>query len=115
MWQISQSQATERSLYPSFLVKPPAVDSSYCVGVGMIKMIDVERRLFYIVTPVSPTDLKQVNTLVRGSLELPPSIIIKEATINTPYLTSDAISALGSSLMKGRSDLQRKKFQSANV
>lgn len=68
---------TDADLYPSFLMQQPSVAASYCVGLGLIKLIDPERRCFYIVTPVPPEKLKNVNTIVRGSLEFPASILVK--------------------------------------
>jgi hypothetical protein len=38
-----------------------------CIGMGVIRSIDVERRLFYIVTPVDVHLLQRVNLLIRGS------------------------------------------------
>jgi polynucleotide 5'-kinase involved in rRNA processing len=42
-----------------------------CVGLGLIRAIDYERRMFYILTPVPFDTLRSVNCLVRGSLRLP--------------------------------------------
>ena len=42
-----------------------------CLGLGLIRSIDPKRRLFYILTPVCPTKLHQVQTLVAGNLEVP--------------------------------------------
>ena len=42
-----------------------------CLGLGLIRAIDIERQLFYILTPVPSTKLRKVQTLVCGNLEVP--------------------------------------------
>jgi polynucleotide 5'-hydroxyl-kinase GRC3/NOL9 len=42
-----------------------------CVGLGLVRAIHREARLFYILTPVPFDRLRTVNCLVRGSVEVP--------------------------------------------
>lgn len=41
-------------------------------GFGFIRAIDIEKRIFYVLTPLEHNDLKQVNVLARSwNIELP--------------------------------------------
>ena len=62
-----------------------------CVGLGIVRAIDPERRLLYIVTPLDLADLEArgagINTLLLGSLAL-PKLLTNDATLRpAPYAT----------------------------
>lgn len=78
---------------PQFLLSRPLAVSSYCVGVALITSIDMTKRLFYLSTSVSSEDLRAVNTLVKGQIELPPTLLMQGAIPGSPYLTGDVIGA----------------------
>ncbi|XP_067873353.1 polynucleotide 5'-hydroxyl-kinase NOL9-like isoform X2 [Heterodontus francisci] len=62
-----------------------------CFGVGIIRGINLEKRLYYILTPVSVAKLKQVNCLLMGAVTIPHSFFRNQpgVTGEVPYLTSD--------------------------
>ena len=45
---------------------------------GVVRAIDPQEHVFYIVTPLSPNDLQKVNTLLRGSLDFPEQLLINQ-------------------------------------
>lgn len=92
---------------PTFTMEPPPYLSSYCVGLGIIVSIDMEKRCFYLATNVPLSQLLDVNTLLKGSLELPVAALMATATPSTPYLTADSANAEGSSKLKVRTNIVR--------
>lgn len=42
---------------------------------GVVRGIDVERGLYYLLTPVDPSILRKVNCLLLGAISLPSSIL----------------------------------------
>jgi len=97
------------STLPIFTMEPPPYISSYCVGLGIIVSIDMENRCFFLATNVPRSQLLDVNTLVKGQIELPVSALLATATPSTPYLTADSANAEGSSTLKVRTNLVRGK------
>ncbi|KAL5013572.1 hypothetical protein ScPMuIL_007842 [Solemya velum] len=60
-----------------------------CLGFGIIRGIDTEKKLFYISTPMSLNTLQQVNTLVRGAINLPEQVLLRqECSSEVPYVSS---------------------------
>lgn len=51
-----------------------------CIGFGMVRAIDTERKVIYITTPLSLVDLVYVNTLIRGSSNIPQQIFTEQIT-----------------------------------
>lgn len=51
-----------------------------CIGFGMVRAIDMERKTIYITTPLSLVDLVYVNTLIRGSSNVPQQIFTEQIT-----------------------------------
>lgn len=49
-------------------------------SVGMVRAIDMERKTIYITTPLSLVDLVYVNTLIRGSSNVPQQIFTEQIT-----------------------------------
>jgi hypothetical protein len=91
----SDRDAVDTTL-PRFLLEPPPMVSSRCVGIGLITSIDMDRRTFYIATLVPPSQLAEVNTLVKGQIELPSAVLMEGAIPGSPYLTADSVSSMGS-------------------
>lgn len=73
---------------PILLAQTPICD---CVGFGICRGIDMEKRLFHILTPVAPEELRSVNCLLVGAVSIPQYIFKSqhglEGTI--PYVTTD--------------------------
>lgn len=98
---------------PVYVMEQPPYMSSYCVGVGLIISIDMQKRTYYLSTSVPKALLLEVNTIVKGSIEVPPAMILASAIPATPYLTADSVSAqgTGSGNLTVRNNLVRFKPQ----
>ncbi|XP_054993545.1 polynucleotide 5'-hydroxyl-kinase NOL9 [Sorex araneus] len=73
---------------PVLLAQSPLCD---CLGFGICRGVDMEKKLYLILTPVPPEQLRTVNCLLLGAVSI-PSCVIKnqsgpEGTI--PYTTTD--------------------------
>jgi hypothetical protein len=79
----------------------------------MIRAINIELGLFYIVSPVPADIIVKTNTLVRGSgMDLPVNLFVdgfENVRNDLPYMTYKAPEGLGG-LSKRIRFLQRKKF-----
>ncbi|XP_059808050.1 polynucleotide 5'-hydroxyl-kinase NOL9 [Hypanus sabinus] len=73
---------------PVLLSQTPVCD---CFGVGIIRGINLEKRLYYILTSVPVARLKQVNCLLVGAVTIPHTVFRNQpgVTGEVPYLTSD--------------------------
>ncbi|XP_021099175.1 polynucleotide 5'-hydroxyl-kinase NOL9 isoform X2 [Heterocephalus glaber] len=73
---------------PILLAQTPICD---CVGFGVCRGIDMEKRLYHILTPVPPEELRSVNCLLVGAISIPQCVFKSqhglEGTI--PYITMD--------------------------
>ncbi len=87
-----------------------AVGVTSCAGLGIIKAIDVKQKCYLISTPLDLSHLAAVNTIVRGRLHLPNELLLEvrivctalistddaqSPSINSPYITTDSISGVG--------------------
>jgi hypothetical protein len=58
------------------------------IGFGIIRAIDVERRLFYIMTDLDDNAVACINCLTMGpTIRLPNGVLIGQKTIRPPYVT----------------------------
>lgn len=91
--------------------KAGCVPLAHCLGLGIIRSIDVENESFYILTPLAPSLLQHVDLVLKGSLCL-PGVALQQAHLDsTPYLLSGIVStASGASKMKSRNNLARKRI-----
>uniref|UniRef100_A0A2K6GHS5 Polynucleotide 5'-hydroxyl-kinase NOL9 n=1 Tax=Propithecus coquereli TaxID=379532 RepID=A0A2K6GHS5_PROCO len=73
---------------PILLAQTPICD---CLGFGICRGIDMEKRLYHILTPVPPEELRTVNCLLVGAVSVPHCVFKNqhglEGTI--PYVTTD--------------------------
>ncbi|XP_034358656.2 polynucleotide 5'-hydroxyl-kinase NOL9 isoform X1 [Arvicanthis niloticus] len=73
---------------PILLAQNPICD---CLGFGICRGIDMDRRVYHILTPLPPEELKTVNCLLVGSISIPHCVFKNqpgpEGTI--PYVTTD--------------------------
>ncbi|KAL1250021.1 hypothetical protein QQF64_021026 [Cirrhinus molitorella] len=62
-----------------------------CVGLGVLRGVDMGRGLYFLVTPVAPSVLKHVNCLLLGEITLPKILLTKQHGIegDLPYVTMD--------------------------
>ncbi|KAL4623755.1 polynucleotide 5'-hydroxyl-kinase NOL9 [Arapaima gigas] len=81
-----------------------------CVGFGVVRGIDMARGLLFLVTPVAPSVLHQVNCLLLGAIMLPHTLVKTQAGVqgDMPYVTSDySFELIGAGKMKVFKGLQR--------
>ncbi|KAM4872277.1 polynucleotide 5'-hydroxyl-kinase NOL9 isoform 2-T2 [Thomomys bottae] len=73
---------------PILLAQTPICD---CVGFGLCRGVDMEKRVYHIITPVPPEELKTVNCLLVGSVNIPPCIFCSQRGLEgtIPYITTD--------------------------
>jgi polynucleotide 5'-hydroxyl-kinase GRC3/NOL9 len=82
-----------------------------CVGLGLVRAIDLDNQCFYILTPVEFKVLKKVNLFLRGPLELPVALMTHGYDrSHVPFTTFVGAEGVGSVAHKNR-HLGRKKNQ----
>ncbi|EMP25920.1 Polynucleotide 5'-hydroxyl-kinase NOL9 [Chelonia mydas] len=60
---------------PVLLTQTPVCD---CLGFGIIRGIDMERKLYHILTPVPPENLRLVNCLLLGNITVPDCVFTNQ-------------------------------------
>ncbi|KAJ3129740.1 Polynucleotide 5'-hydroxyl-kinase nol9 [Physocladia obscura] len=110
------SDCIDISIIPSDIEIHPRFQN--CVGFGVIRGIDIARKLFYIVTPTPFVQLSGVNLIVRGSFDvnMPTSMFIdgfENDRTNLPYITYTPNEGIGAMAKRTRTKLLRKKFISS--
>lgn len=85
------------------------------VGIAFIRSISMKKRQFMMVTPVSYENIKRVNLIVKGRIELPKELLADEN--NMPYSSSShAQNLCGVDAVKKNTYIpKRKKNESANM
>ncbi|XP_006885979.1 PREDICTED: polynucleotide 5'-hydroxyl-kinase NOL9 [Elephantulus edwardii] len=73
---------------PVLLAQTPLCD---CVGFGICRGIDMEKRLYHILTPVPPEELRDVNCLLVGAVSIPQCVFKNQRGVEgtIPYVTTD--------------------------
>ncbi|XP_006873186.1 PREDICTED: polynucleotide 5'-hydroxyl-kinase NOL9 [Chrysochloris asiatica] len=73
---------------PILLAQTPLCD---CVGFGICRGIDMEKRLYHILTPVPPQELRNVNCLLIGAVSIPHCVFKSQRGPEgmIPYITTD--------------------------
>ncbi|XP_067826270.1 polynucleotide 5'-hydroxyl-kinase NOL9 [Heptranchias perlo] len=98
---------------PVLLPRAPICD---CFGVGIIRGINLEKRLYYVLTSVPVAKLRQVNCLLIGAVTVPHSLFRNQpgAVGEVPYLTSDySFSLSGAGKIKVCKQLRRREHLKA--
>nr|GEV97542.1 probable myosin-binding protein 5 [Tanacetum cinerariifolium] len=62
-----------------------AGDLPRCVGLGIVRGIDTLRKVLYIITPVSPSVLEDVDVLLQGFIQIPTCLLQFLCTLNLIY------------------------------
>lgn len=92
----------------------PATSSKLgvCLGLGIVRAVDVTARKAYVLTPLSPAELEHVEVFEVGRLELPPALLQTKKFLS-PYvaLHSLAASGTGAGVIKSRNNLLRARQQ----
>uniref|UniRef100_A0ACD5VGA6 Uncharacterized protein n=1 Tax=Avena sativa TaxID=4498 RepID=A0ACD5VGA6_AVESA len=60
----------------------------WCVGLGIVRGIDVQRGLLYVITPVPAECLQSVDLLLQGLIEIPRSIMQVKGCVS-PYMPTN--------------------------
>ncbi|CBN74160.1 conserved unknown protein [Ectocarpus siliculosus] len=81
-----------------------------CVGLGIVRSVDVEKRVLYVLTPEPPEVLRDVNVLVMGPLQLPMVMLYDPNWCSHPYFSSEVV---GGGVIKNRNNLLRRGGQHA--
>ncbi|CAH7447177.1 polynucleotide 5'-hydroxyl-kinase NOL9 [Phodopus roborovskii] len=73
---------------PILLAQNPICD---CLGFGICRGIDMDQRLYHILTPLPAEELKAVNCLLVGAISIPHCILKKQPGLEgtIPYVTTD--------------------------
>eukprot|EP01132_Coremiostelium_polycephalum_P001125 gene1125-1430_t len=74
------------------------IQISECLGLGIIRSIDIENGVFYIVTPIDFEQLQKANVILKGSIDIPPSVTISTSSkgdIFSPYFCLESLSKYG--------------------
>ncbi|KAL5699252.1 hypothetical protein ACHQM5_030182 [Ranunculus cassubicifolius] len=66
----------------------------WCVGLGIVRAINLSRDLLYILTPVPHTDLVDVDLLLQGFLEIPTGWLEVQGC-RSPYISENVLAFLG--------------------
>uniref|UniRef100_H3GHP9 Uncharacterized protein n=1 Tax=Phytophthora ramorum TaxID=164328 RepID=H3GHP9_PHYRM len=82
-----------------------------CVGVGVIRAVDAEKRRLFVLSPLPLSVLKRVNLLVRSSMPLASIMLSAHEPAQAPYVVTDVVAAdgTGSAVMQSRNNLKRKR------
>lgn len=82
-----------------------------CVGVGIIRAVDADKRQLFVLSPLPLSVLKRVNLLVRSSMPLGNIILSAQEPAQAPYVVTDVVSSdgTGSAVMQSRNNLKRKR------
>lgn len=62
-----------------------------CVGLGIVRSVDVQKQVLYVLTPEPLEVLRQVSVLVKGSLQLPMMMLYDPRWCSHPYYSSEAV------------------------
>ncbi|KAL5729408.1 hypothetical protein ACHQM5_002368 [Ranunculus cassubicifolius] len=68
--------------------------TTYCVGLGIVRAIDISKKLLYILTPVPHRDLINVDLLLQGYIEIPVGWLEVQGC-RSPYVSENVLPFLG--------------------
>ncbi|XP_054031784.1 polynucleotide 5'-hydroxyl-kinase NOL9 isoform X1 [Dryobates pubescens] len=91
------------------LAQTPVCD---CLGFGIVRGVDVERKLYLVLTPAPPEQLRLVNCLLLGSIAIPNCVLVGQQGVEgeIPYVTSDYnYSIMGSGKLR-KKHFKRREF-----
>ncbi|KAM9370265.1 polynucleotide 5'-hydroxyl-kinase NOL9 [Phaethornis superciliosus] len=95
---------------PVLLTQTPVCD---CLGFGIVRGVEMEKKLYHILTPVPPENLRQVNCLLLGNIAIPNCVLVGQQGVEgeIPYVTSDYnYSILGSGKLKKKKHFKRREY-----
>ncbi|KAG2586523.1 polynucleotide 5'-hydroxyl-kinase NOL9-like [Panicum virgatum] len=62
----------------------------YCVGLGIVRGIDVQKGLLYVITPVPLERLQSVDLLQQGLIEIPTTLLQVRGCVS-PYMSTNVL------------------------
>ncbi|XP_051116952.1 polynucleotide 5'-hydroxyl-kinase NOL9 [Andrographis paniculata] len=85
--------ATEKfySLNATIVGLATSSDPPQCVGLGIVRGIDTFKGVLYIITPVPPPTLENVDMLIQGFIQIPTSLLQMQGCVS-PYMSSNVLS-----------------------
>ncbi|KAJ4765959.1 Polynucleotide 5'-hydroxyl-kinase grc3 [Rhynchospora pubera] len=75
---VSSDRPTRANSYP------------WCIGLGIIRGIDVSRGLLYVITPVPIQSLQKVDILLQGLIEIPTRLLQVHGCVS-PYMCTNVV------------------------
>ncbi|XP_072012363.1 polynucleotide 5'-hydroxyl-kinase NOL9 [Engystomops pustulosus] len=96
---------------PVLLTQTPICD---CLGFGIVRGVNMTKKVYHILTPLPPETLRQVNCLLIGSVSIPHSVFKHQPGVqgDVPYVTTEYdFSIYGSGKMKLKKHLRRREHQ----
>ncbi|KAM8927131.1 polynucleotide 5'-hydroxyl-kinase NOL9 [Pelodytes ibericus] len=96
---------------PVLLTQTPVCD---CLGFGIVRGVDMERKVYHLLTPVPPETLRIVNCLLVGNISIPHSVFKNQRGFKgeIPYVTSEYDFRIsGAGKMKKNKQLKRREHQ----
>lgn len=73
-----------------------------CVGLGIVRAVDPAAGRLFLLTPCPAEDLRGVDTLVLGRLDL-PGALLQSARFRSAYVVDSCLPTLGTGAGLGRS------------
>ncbi|XP_053546362.1 polynucleotide 5'-hydroxyl-kinase NOL9 [Bombina bombina] len=96
---------------PIILKQTPVCD---CLGFGIVRGVNMENKVYHILTPVPPESLRLVNCLLIGNISIPHSVLKNQLGIKgeIPYVTSEYdFTISGAGKMKINKQLKRREHK----
>uniref|UniRef100_A0A8B9T0I1 Polynucleotide 5'-hydroxyl-kinase NOL9 n=1 Tax=Anas platyrhynchos TaxID=8839 RepID=A0A8B9T0I1_ANAPL len=95
---------------PVLLTQTPVCD---CLGFGIVRGVEMEKKLYHVLTPVPPENLRQVNCLLLGNIAIPNCVLVSQEGIEgeIPYVTSEYnYNILGSGKLKQKKHFKKREY-----
>ncbi|XP_008938506.1 PREDICTED: polynucleotide 5'-hydroxyl-kinase NOL9 [Merops nubicus] len=95
---------------PVLLTQTPVCD---CLGFGIVRGVDIDKKLYHVLTPVPPENLRLVNCLLLGNIAIPNCVLVGQQGVEgeIPYVTSDYnYNILGSGKLKKKKLGKRREY-----
>ncbi|XP_077221612.1 polynucleotide 5'-hydroxyl-kinase NOL9-like [Tasmannia lanceolata] len=64
----------------------------WCVGLGLVRGVDLSKELLYLITPVPRYNLEKVDVLLQGFIEI-PTCLLQVRGCMSPYISMDVLPA----------------------
>ncbi|OZJ05609.1 hypothetical protein BZG36_01468 [Bifiguratus adelaidae] len=116
------NQVLPPQYFPPSRFPPPPPALTTCYGYGVIRAIDLPDHRFHLVTPLSLQTIRKVNGLVRGTVDIPISLMLADANYSepslagipwedVPYMKDGGVESVGGGVLKVRRNLMRRGQQ----